>query len=495
MDVSNITVGASGTETIVFRVTILAATPNNTSITNTATITNPSGPGATPAAVPFIVTGNAETKTLYLQGSTALTRVQHGIDTPTVVANGSSHTWTLSPTIFSAMTLDSTQSIAVPVWITGTFNGKDANVTLNCTSCAPAAPIGTSANVTVAAGGPTRYTFSINFGADVTVNAGSDYSLTFNNISNKNMTVHTFNAGTYSQIDLNTTDVIKVNTVTFYDAPYPGGNVITDLLPGDTVYIRAEAADPFGAADINAVTLQLLDSLGGEQVVAGTAMTEIGALATVSTKTYEYQFDVLVTDPTGTWSALVTADEGTEGTVSHTNTNTFEVRESPSLTLLKMVQTFSDPINISSNPKAIPGAHMDYTIIVTNSGAGYVDTDSSILTDPIPTGTELFVGNISDGSDPATAGNGPVLFTDGGGAAASTLIYTFTSLASLADDMHFSSTTAPADTNDPAWDYVPVSTGGFDSNVKFIRITPKGSHAADVGTSTTYNVKFRVRLQ
>ena len=177
-------------------------------------------------------------------------------------------------------------------------------------------------------------------------------------------------------------------------------------------------------------------------------------------------------------------------TVSHTNTGTFDVRNLPSLMVLKMVQTFSDPVN-ASNPKAIPGALMDYTVIITNSGAGFVDTDSSVLTDPIPTGTELFVGNISNGSVPAVNNSGPVTFTDG--ATTSTLTYNFDSLDSATDDVDFST-----DGSDFTYYHggIPAPpAGGFDPAITHIRINPKGSHAEDSGSSPSYSLKFRVQIQ
>ncbi len=41
----------------------------------------------------------------------------------------------------------------------------------------------------------------------------------------------------------------------------------------------------------------------------------------------------------------------------------------PDITILKSVQTSSDPVNSTTNPKAIPGAVMLYTVTVTNAGA------------------------------------------------------------------------------------------------------------------------------
>lgn len=55
------------------------------------------------------------------------------------------------------------------------------------------------------------------------------------------------------------------------------------------------------------------------------------------------------------------------------------------LTVIKNSVVTSDPFNGGSNPKAIPGATILYTIDVANSGAA--DADSVILSDQIPTNT------------------------------------------------------------------------------------------------------------
>jgi CSLREA domain-containing protein len=155
----------------------------------------------------------------------------------------------------------------------------------------------------------------------------------------------------------------------------------------------------------------------------------------------------------------------------------------PDIIMVKSVQTFSDPYNGETNPKAIPGAAMLYTVAATNQGAGTADTDTVLITDPISTNTALFVGDING------SGSGPVLFTDG--ATASGLSYTFTSLNSTTDDVDFS--------NDggTTYTYVPVpDADGFDANVTHMRVTPKGTfNAASGGDIPSFEVKFKVKVK
>src|SRR5262249_17637964 len=90
------------------------------------------------------------------------------------------------------------------------------------------------------------------------------------------------------------------------------------------------------------------------------------------------------------------------------------------LVILKSVTTISDPIEGTTRPKSIPGAIKEYTVTVTNQGAGASDANSIKLADAIPSQAELVVSDIGG------AGSGPVLFTQG--SPTSGLTYTFTAL-------------------------------------------------------------------
>jgi len=137
----------------------------------------------------------------------------------------------------------------------------------------------------------------------------------------------------------------------------------------------------------------------------------------------------------------------------------------PSLTVVKAVITLEDPINGTSNPKAIPGATVRYLIITTNTGNGSVDSDTLVVTDAIPANLALRVVDF----DVPTPG--PVQFIDG--ATASGLSYGFVALGDLSDDLSFS------DDGGATFDYVPTAdANGVDLAVTDIRINPKGSFAA-----------------
>lgn len=165
---------------------------------------------------------------------------------------------------------------------------------------------------------------------------------------------------------------------------------------------------------------------------------------------------------------------GQSNTANDSNTVVY-----PSLVNLKSVAIVSDPVNGTSNPKFIPGAIADYTLRVTNTGQGSVGFDALVLEDPIPTNTELFVGDLG------AASSGPVAFTNG--SPSSALTWNYSSLLPIpVDDLFFY--------NGTTWDYQP--SGTYDPTVTRIRLSPKGRMAADTGSGSPYfEVRFRVRVK
>ena len=155
----------------------------------------------------------------------------------------------------------------------------------------------------------------------------------------------------------------------------------------------------------------------------------------------------------------------------------------PTLTVFKNVATQSDPVNGGSGPFDIPGAVTEYEIRVENSGAGPVDGDSLVITEPLPAGTDLVVADIAPGA-------GPVRFEDGLGASSSGLSLSFLGLGNGTDDIEFS-------TDGVNFNYTPVADAvGTDPAVRFLRIRPSGAMAgAPSGGLTTFSVSFRVRIR
>jgi uncharacterized repeat protein (TIGR01451 family) len=198
------------------------------------------------------------------------------------------------------------------------------------------------------------------------------------------------------------------------------------------------------------------------QVNSGTNGTVINNTATVS---YNSQ----------TLGTLYTADQSVAINVVALPTGT-----TPLLTHQKTVQVLSDPINGTVNPKNIPGAENVYTVSVSNTGLGGVDTNTLVIVDAIPANSELFTGNFSAGA--------PYVFADG--ALPSGLSCPFTALSNLSDCVDFSSDSGAT------WTYVP--NGGYDPAVTNLRFRLVGSMSADAVAGSPYpgfSLQFKVRVK
>lgn len=160
-----------------------------------------------------------------------------------------------------------------------------------------------------------------------------------------------------------------------------------------------------------------------------------------------------------------------------------QVGSCPDLDVLRSSQPYSDPVNGTSGPRAIPSAVMLNTTEIRNAGVGSVDAGTLMLTEVIDTGTALRVADF----DASTSG--PVRFIDG--ASSSGLSYTFGSLGDTGDDLSFSNDGGATFT------YVPSPDGnGLDLAVTHIRITATGTFAGNGGagyTSAQFLFKTQIR--
>lgn len=163
-------------------------------------------------------------------------------------------------------------------------------------------------------------------------------------------------------------------------------------------------------------------------------------------------------------------------TVFDSVTDTVEVA-GPDLVIIKSVSGVTDNRAFNSvQPKAVPGATVTYAVQVSNVGNAPTGTDSVFVSDTIPAGAELYVG---DGT------SSPVTWSETG----SGLTYGFNGLGDTGDDIAFTSENGPA----PAYTYMPPGGGdGYDGAVTRFRINPKGAMNASP-SSFTLELKVRVR--
>ena len=487
LDVRNITVPPNGSATIVFISTVAAASG---SVTNTANVTLPAGAGPAITATTATIVSLTGNKPLYLYSTGSspylLSRTTPTTSAAVPVSTGTGTVvWQEGPVLQSNVTLNNTNPIPVNLNLASSSTGTvNFLLTLACSGGGSTSRQYSSYALTTTV---TQYALNVP-ASTLPCNAGNRYTLSIYVTSARSITVTPINGANYSAVVLPSQNVISVNSINSSIATYPS---TTSPAPGyftggQTVYVQAVVSDPFGSFDIvTAPTITIKDPSGAFPVsnAAMTIKDDSGA----ATKTFEYAYTVPAAGPGGTWSITINAKEGTENTVSDTGVGTFRVVLKPSLTMLKVVQTYSDPYNSTTNPKAIPGAVMLYTITTTNSGPG--TAQNMTITDTIPANTVMYVGDI------AGTGSGPVLFTDGPSlspaAPASGLSYSFGGLGIGADSIAFSNT------GGAPYTYTPVpDANGFDANVKGIQITPSGSfNASDGVNNPAFSLKFRVQIQ
>jgi hypothetical protein len=255
--------------------------------------------------------------------------------------------------------------------------------------------------------------------------------------------------------------------------------------PGSAIELFIADADPSGFGEGKNYLATLTEGSGAD--TDATASTygpgTINGIAQGTDNTNRFTFTIPL--PGGVANGTVlTATATLAGSTSEFSGNV-TVTQLPSLTLTKLVSVYWDPVNLGVNPKYIPGAIAEYTIIAINAG-GPADNNSIIITDPVPANIALYVSDIGG------AGSGPVMFIQG--STSSTLSYTFgpiLGLADPADDVDFSND------NGTTWTYVPVpGTDGCDSAVTDLRVNPKGIFVGNpTPPNPSFNLKFRVCVQ
>ena len=179
-----------------------------------------------------------------------------------------------------------------------------------------------------------------------------------------------------SAISLPTTTVINVDELGAYDAAYPGGNSITNVIIGQTAYVRTVVSDPFGSYDVTGLDLTVRDP-GGAILAANLGG---GAAVTSDACSKTYELAVPTSNWQGRYNIQATAHEGTEGI---TNLNVASYRASfptggtPSTTTF--INSSGDPTNsyatnetvcvrvVDANMNQSPAVLDTVTVVITSS--------------------------------------------------------------------------------------------------------------------------------
>lgn len=138
----------------------------------------------------------------------------------------------------------------------------------------------------------------------------------------------------------------------------------------------------------------------------------------------------------------------------------------PNLTVAKTSSVFSDGIS-ATNPKAIPGADVIYSLTVTNDNSSPVDLNQTVLADLLPPGVTFYNGDI-DNAGPLTTNYEFLPGSSGLTLSAANITYT--------------------NNNGATYAYSPAA--GYDAAVDGVRINPQGSMAAN----SSFTVRFRTRV-
>ncbi|MEM7688220.1 MAG: proprotein convertase P-domain-containing protein [Pseudomonadota bacterium] len=150
------------------------------------------------------------------------------------------------------------------------------------------------------------------------------------------------------------------------------------------------------------------------------------------------------------------------------NNLTFCNPQVANLSVTKVSSLISDPVNGTTNPKAIPGAVVEYVISVSNSGAGATDANSVVITDEQSGELKLCRLNQS---------GGPIVFSDPGNTTGLTY--------DPATDLAFS------EVGNAGFGYSANDDGtGCDAGIDGFRLTPGG--AMQGGSSFTLRVRYEL---
>jgi uncharacterized repeat protein (TIGR01451 family)/fimbrial isopeptide formation D2 family protein len=603
LTVTGVAVAGGGSCKLVFDVQVSGSAGAGLEINNVATVSNPGGAGASPNALVTVAQSQVLTpgnKILYVYANDTMTRVAQGAPAANTTSSGVAvyHDFVLSG-VSNPLNIAAGSAINISLWLAR--NGSTTTTTRNVyvklfkrVGVTDTQIGGQSGTVTFSSTALAKQNFTItapSFGTAGNLAAGDMLVLRLYNDSDtggndRSVQFQQYNAGSGSTVTISTPTVVHVDSVNIYSAAYPSTSQAASYGQGDTIYIRASVSDPFGFADISGGTIAIKNPVG-TTVATPTLVNGTHTKATSGAiRVYEYAYAIPASPTVGGWTASVTANEGSEGTITHTGnggfnvggkvtlrktwgagsiagnavlltisggtspvagsstapstltpatsnaatgatitlteaytagvagnytttlactkdsdgttvtptgtglsrtitmpsgsvTCTFTNSKSVPLTVVKVATTLSDPVNGATNPKAIPGAIIEYQIIVTNPATTPVDVDAMYINDQVPASMDLRVVDIGG------SGSGPVQFVNG--SPSSGLTYTFSSLSSTTDDLSFS--------NDggATWTYSPTAgAAGTDPAVTNVRVNPKGAYNAN---SAQFTIKLRMRVE
>ena len=380
------------------------------------------------------------------------------------------------------LVVTNSSAYAVTGTVVDTFPTGVSAITWTCaassgSSCAAASGSGNiNTKATLLASGTATYTVSATVTATTTVVNTATVALPFsfltdatpaNNTASNSILVRPGVTKTFgvASMAINASTTLTITIANPNTGAITLSSAFTDTLP------TSPAAMTVGTAGNSGTCTGVTATAGaaGVTMANGTSIAAGGCTIVVN---------VTAGQPGSYTNTIAAGQLSTSAGTSPTAASATLTVNGPAFTILKSSTVFSDPSNGTTNPKAIPGGIVTYTVQVTNGGPASPDSNATVITDAVPTNTALYVGNLANPS-------GPVSFTNQG----SGLTYTYVSLSSTTDDLAFSNVDCVTFT------YTPVAdAAGFDAAVKCLRLNPKGVFANNVSTPPAFTFQFRVRV-
>jgi uncharacterized repeat protein (TIGR01451 family) len=171
-----------------------------------------------------------------------------------------------------------------------------------------------------------------------------------------------------------------------YDPALDTATFIDELGADQTLTVFVLGNIPGGRvnADTAGITLRAFAANSGGAAVLGADATQTAGADTPGV------VDTVFGDTAG--AANTTGDAARDG--SHSDDDEYDV-VTAALTVVKSETVISDPFNGAVNPKAIPGAVIEYCVDINNTGA--TQADAIVMTDAIPANTTYQAGTIRVG--------------------------------------------------------------------------------------------------
>lgn len=218
-------------------------------------------------------------------------------------------------------------------------------------------------------------------------NSAQDFRMTVAQLGSGDGAVNTL---VDTDVDLNN---LRIRVGNGGGVPVLGDLEYADELAEDgsvTVYVFGDADSVLGLVNGDVANIELSATVAA----AGTASSLGGDLAD----------DAGNPDDPATVD-VVFADGGALGDGVESDRDGFEV-QSAGLNVTKVATVIDDPFNGTTDPKAIPGATVEYVITIVNSGA--LDADNVSITDAIDTDV-VFVADAYAGQDLQVVNDGTTI--------------------------------------------------------------------------------------